>query len=108
MAEGWHYVTTTPLAGTATRIGPKNCFIGPVVIANLTASTAWLELFDAAASADITPGTTKPVVSIAVAASLSKEVNLKGLTFLLGCWAISTTGAEGATGASTNTMIGIG
>jgi len=108
MAEGWHYVTTTPLAGTATRIGPANCFVGPVVIANLTASTAWLQLFDAAATADITPGTTKPKVAIAVAASLSKEVDLCGLTFLLGCWAITATAAEGATGANTNTMIGVG
>ena len=106
--EGWHPVTTTPLAGTAIKIGPAGCSVGPVVIGNLTAATAWLELFDAAAAADVTPGTTKPTLTIAVAASLSKEANLHGLVFKLGLVACSATAAEGGTGANTNTMIGIG
>lgn len=108
MAEGWKMVRTTALAGTATLISKGPCKVGPIVIGNLTAATAWLQLFDAATAAAVTPGTTKPDATISVAASLSKEANLEGARFENGVVAISTTTAEGSTGANTNSSIGIG
>ena len=111
-AQTYTPVTTSPLAGTATKIAPARSVVGPVVVANLTGAVAWLQLFDAALATDVTPGTTKPKATIAVgpntAVGASTQADLQGLMFELGVVAASTTAAEGGTGANTNTMIGIG
>lgn len=106
--EGWHIANSATLDGTAVKIGPAGCSVGPMVIANLVAAVTWVELFDAATAASVTPGSTRPKLSISVAASASKEVNLHGLVFPLGLVACSATAAEGGTGANSSVMFGIG
>lgn len=102
-----HSNIPSPLTSTTVLVQKGGVGLCGIVIANLAAATSWLQLFDAAALADVTLGTTKPTITIAVAASVSKEVNLDGMRFKLGLVVASTTTAEGNTTASTNVCIGL-
>ena len=69
---------------------------------NGAAAATYVQVFDAAALANVTLGTTTPSFVICMAASEDSNIVGADWAFTLGCVAFSTTSATGSTGATTN------
>jgi hypothetical protein len=94
-----------PLKLVAT--GPR--LLLTIHIHNNTDAVAFVQVFDAAATTDVTLNTTVPTLSFGVAASgVANYEFSRGANFPLGIVIASTTTATGATGASTNVGITYG
>lgn len=103
-------VESNSLVGTATLIRTGQVFVNFVTAINTTAAAAYIQLFDAAAAADVTPGTTVARLVFKSAANDPMDpphLPEDGVRFLLGVVAISTTTATGSTGASQHLRVGI-
>jgi hypothetical protein len=74
---------------------------------NTVAAASYLQLFDAAAAADVTVGTTLPHVVLKSAASDPADLLLDGCVFQLGVVVASTTTALGNTGATQHARFGV-
>lgn len=75
---------------------------------NTTASAAYLQVFDAAAAADVTVGTTVPTLVVTLAASASADIHVaEGALFENGIVVAGTTTATGNTGAAVHARVWI-
>lgn len=86
------------------------CILVACHAVNTTGAAAYTQLFDAAAIADVTLGTTVPLWVIKSAAndnSAGDGLPTLGLVFTLGIVAASTTTALGLTGATQHVRLGI-
>lgn len=103
-------VTSNSLTGTATLIRTGQVFVNFLTAVNTTGSAAYIQLFDAAAAADVTLGTTVPTLVFKSAASDPMDpphFPEDGVRFVNGVVAASTTTATGSTGASQHLRVGI-
>lgn len=95
------------VAGTALLVRAGKIEVGVVEAINTTAAAAYLQLFDAAAAADVTPGTTLPRYVLKSAANDPAASSLEGWVFQLGLVVASTTTVIGATGATQHVRLGV-
>ena len=96
-------LSSNSLGATAVLIQTGQTFISGVKVINATASTAYVQLFDAAAAADVTVGTTTPTWVVRSAASdpsADADIPPHGLIFVNGVVAASTTTATGSSAAT--------
>ena len=100
-------VESDSLGGTAVLVVGKGCELGWVNAINTTGAAAFIQLFNAAAAADVTLGTTVPdLVVPSAASSAGFQTNIE-TEFPLGIVAASTTTVAGNTGATQHLKIGI-
>ena len=95
---------STGLKATATDVkAAVRGRVRSIHVSNLDAAAAWVTFWDAAGQASVTVGTTTPLATFHVGASLDKDVLLPedGLGFNLGCVAAVTT-TDGGAVAPTN------
>ena len=102
--SGGSLVKSDSLTGTALLIQTKALILTAVHAVNTTGADAYIQLFDAAAAADVTLGTTVPdwvvMSDFGVGlVSVSDGLPTYGLSFRLGIVAASTTTPTGNTGA---------
>jgi hypothetical protein len=98
------------LTGTLTRVAGPNSTLTACRAMNTTAAVAYVQIFNAAAAADITLGTTIPtwvVTSAASVPSADDGLPSDGIEFPLGMWAASTTLHSGSTGAAQHVRFAI-
>ena len=95
------------VAGTALLVKAGKIEVDIVHAVNTAAAASYLQLFDAAAAADVTVGTTLPRVVLKSAANDPAELLLDGCVFQLGLVVASTTAALGATGATQHARFGV-
>lgn len=98
------------VSGTAVLVSGSRCVMAAVKAINTTAAAAYLQLFDAAAVADVTVGTTVPrwvVKSAANDPSTDPDLPAGGLKFMNGIVIASTTTALGSTGAAQHVRVAI-
>ena len=103
--SGGSLVKSNSLAGTAVLVQAGALILTAVHAINTTSADAYIQLFDAAAIADVSLGTTIPdwVVMSDFGAGLVSEPHTlpaAGLSFRLGLVAASTTTAINSTGAA--------
>lgn len=103
--SGGTLVSSNSLAGTATLIQTGALILTAVQAVNTTGADAYVQIFDAAAAADVTLGTT--IAGWVVMSdfgvglvSVSDGLPTNGLSFRLGLVAASTTTPTGNTGAT--------
>ena len=103
MAVGFSaLVSANSLGGTVTQVATGTKTLTAIRAINTTAADAYVQLFDVAAIADVTLGTTLPawvVLSDPSDLSLGDGLPNGGLMFLNGIAAASTTTATGLTAA---------
>ena len=95
------------VAGTALLVRAGKIEVDAVEAINTTAAAAYLQLFDAATAASVTPGTTLPVFVLKSAANDPSAYKLGGWVFQLGVVVASTTTVIGATGATQHVRLGV-
>ena len=103
--SGGSAVESNSLAGTATLIQGGALILTSVMAINTTGADAYVQLFDAAAAADVTLGTTVPRWAVmsdfgAGLVAVSDGLPTNGLSFRNGIVAASTTTPTNNTGAS--------
>lgn len=102
-------LSSNSLAGTATLLRSGRVALSWVHAINTAVAASYLQLYDAAAAADVTVGTTVPTYVLKSTASDPSEGALphNGLVFALGVVAASTTTATGSTGATQHVRLGV-
>ena len=103
--SGGSLVKSDSLTGTALLIQTGGLILTAVHAINTTVADAYIQIFDAAAAADVTLGTTVPdwvvMSDFGVGlVSVSDGLPTHGLSFRLGLVAASTTTPTGSTGAT--------
>lgn len=103
--SGGSLVSSNSLAGTATLIQTGALILTAVHAINTTGADAYVQIFDAAAAADVTLGTTVPAWVVMSdfgigLVSASDGLPTNGLSFRNGIVAASTTTPTGNTGAT--------
>jgi len=76
---------------------------------NTAAAATYIQIFDAAAVADVSLGTTVPTLVLAIAASsaATDTYGIEGVVFTNGVAVASTTTTPGSTGAASHARIGV-
>lgn len=103
-------VSTTHLRNldeTGQNVSNGGCHVKKLVLTNSSAAVAWVQIFDLAA-ADVTLGTTRPLVSIPLAATsgfADLDFELAGWFFATRFSVFSTTTQEGSTGSADGVML---
>lgn len=103
-------VSSNTVGATAVLMVGHKCTLTAARAQNLTGADAYLQLFDAATAAAVTPGTTVAtwwVQSDANDPSVGDGLPNGGLVFLLGIVVASTTTAINGTGANQHVRLGI-
>ena len=103
-------VSANTVGATAVLMVGHKVTVTAIRAQNLTAADAYLQLFDAAAAADVTVGTTVArwwVQSDANDPSVGDGLPNGGLMFQLGIVVCSTTSAINGTGANQHVRLGI-
>jgi hypothetical protein len=95
------------VGATALLVKSGKITVDMVHAVNTTGAAAYLQIFDAAAAADVTVGTTLPMIVVKSAASDPAEILLDGCVFQLGVVVASTTTALGNTGATQHVRLGV-
>lgn len=100
---------TAALASGSLQTGQTKQYgmVHSVLLTNLDAAVEYLQLFDAAAAADVTVGSTTPTAVISAAASLPMNVTHLGLKFRKGIVVAATTTATGNTAGSNGMVVSI-
>lgn len=100
--------TQDSVAGTATLLVGHRVTLTQVHGINTTGAKAYVQLFDKATAAEVTPGTTVADHTLTVPASDSatEVFGSDGYVFENGVVAIATTTATGSTGAATHVRLG--
>ena len=77
-------------------------------VVNTTAAEAFIQVFDARQTADVTLGTTAPNFTIPLAANGESDINLgdNGTPFLNGIVIASTTSSSGSSTAASDVLMG--
>jgi Ca2+/Na+ antiporter len=91
--------------GILLHTGPTN--ITSISAHNTTGSDAFIQMFNAAALADVTLGTTVPDYVVPLSANLTTSFDAS-LHFGLGCCVFSTTAIGGSTAAVVDAWFGVG
>lgn len=99
------YYSDAAWDGAATLVRAGRVMIGTVVCHNENAATRYLQLFNAAAVANVTLGTTEPTVNIPITTDAMQEIELNGTTFDLGLVIALTTATRGATTGGTGNIV---
>lgn len=101
-------ITSNSLAGTATLLCGHRVALTQVHAINTTGAKAYIQLFDAATAASVTPGTTIPdhVLTVPASDSATDVFGSDGYVFESGVVAISTTSATGSSGAAAHVRLG--
>ena len=95
--------------GAATLVRPgARPLVGYIFAHNENASSRYLQVFNAAAVADVTLGTTEPVINAVITTDAQVTLDLDGVNFDLGLVIASTTTTRGATtGGAINIFIAL-
>lgn len=110
MSPGSRIITNNSVAGTAILVQAGHVQVTAMHAINTTAAAAFVQFFDKATAAEVTPGTTiAEWVLRSPASSVSDGDGLPthGLVFLNGVVIISTTTPVGATGAAQHVRTGL-
>lgn len=90
--------------GTAVLVRAGTCMATSMKYVNEDAAVRFCQIFDAAAAADVTVGTTEPYWVLTAGANGGDDDYVgNGLTFLNGIVVVGTTTALGSTAAAANT-----
>ena len=108
LSQSYETTSAFSLGATTVLLAGHRTEVGWLSVVNTTAAAAYLQLFDAAATADVTLGTTLPTLSVQIAASGQTTLTNVSTIFRKGIVVASTTTATGNTGATTHTFVGVG
>jgi len=105
-------VSSDTLAATATLLVGHRCILTGACVINTTGADAYVQLFDAAAAADVTVGTTLPtwVIQTDFGKGLvneSSNIPEGGISFVNGIVGASCTTPAGNTGAAQHVRLAI-